>query len=209
MSSSINDLERTSGIKEPVYTKLDLINIIYTIKGTYLEIDARKLYRRRDFYKMNPSELNWKINNSELDELYKLNCIKDKSSMTIEIDLYGKKEIEGQKIYLFGECKIKKRKIDLKSVRCFIKKSSIIAKYKLEIDEKTSNKKPSFHLSIISLKGFPEKSKIHKLIEKHWNLGLNLLKYKDKIELIDGEHFINELRRNNIPAYIYRKITEI
>lgn len=104
IANSIVSLKRGSRTIEQVYTKIDLRNIIYNMKGPFLEIGARQLFRNRDLYDMKPSGLEWKINPSEVKELLKIKCIRDKSTTSIEIDLYGKKEEKRKMIYLIGEC---------------------------------------------------------------------------------------------------------
>jgi len=208
ITNSIVSLKNGSRIMEPVFTKLDLRNIIYNMKGPFLEIGARELFRNRDLYDMKPSGLDWNIDFIEVIELLKMKCIRDKSTTSIQIDLYGKKEEKGRRIYLIGECKFKKKYISPKEFKCFVRKASIIAAHKLSTYEKKHHTKPLFHLIIISMGGFLENINVDQIIKDFWKLKRERI-YQGNIELIDDKNFIKQLKENDISASIYKQIKKI
>jgi len=177
-------------------------------KSRILEEDTRELFRKRDFFNINPESKEWEVNLEELNELNEKSCLKDKTSKTIEIDVYGKKEIEGKTIYLLGECKFKNKIISLKEIKCFIIKVNIIAQHILEHFRRKSQKEPFFNLLIVSLGDFPEFKEINPLVDKYWKLPKRRI-INSRIELLNHNDFINSLKANNISPSYYIQLQEI
>jgi len=101
-----------------------------------------------------------------------------------------------------------KKRISPKELKCFIRKASIIAAYKLSAYEKKYQTKPLFHLIIISMGGFQENINVDQIIEDFWKLKRERI-YHGNIELIDDKNFIKQLKENDISAFIYKKIIKI
>lgn len=183
----------------------DLINLL---KGPRLERDARELLHRRDHYEIKSSGRNWSLETHEIDLLYNYNCLKDKNTKTIEIDIYGKKNRDGKRYYILGECKNRKKSITFSEIKCFILKVNIIANHLLESYKKKNQKEPIFHLIIFSLEGFPDIIKVNELIEENLDLKKGRLLNR-AAELIFYKDFISSLKRNKISVSIYKKLKEL
>jgi len=177
-------------------------------KSRRLEEDARELFRKKDFFNVIPSSKDWALKSEEIDILFENKCIKDRSSKTIEIDVYGKKEIEGKRVYLLGECKYKNKNIDIRELKCFIIKVNIITQHIIEHFNRKYQKQPLFHLFVISLGNFPEYKIIQALLEKYWSHPKGRI-INRRIEIINYNNFINLLKANNISLSYYIQFKEI
>ena len=114
--------------------------IIDEIKGPKLEQDSRIMCERIFKYEMNHDSYNVNISDDECALLYSHICIKDKSTKSIEIDLYGEKRKNGIPYYCLGECKYINKKMSKEDYKCFILKASILANYLIYEFKRTSRK---------------------------------------------------------------------
>lgn len=177
------------------------IILINDLKGSRLETDTRKLFRRELGFEIEDSGKNWDILEEDITFLMHEKCQKDSGTKTIEIDIFGNKKENGKVIYILGECKFRNRKIKLDEIKCFLIKTSIISKKITNFDFENNNH--FFKLALISIEGFPDKAKINLLLDKYWDLPKNLLINKT-IDLIDRDQFIKLLKKNNISFKIYK-----
>lgn len=183
-------------------------NIFYELKSQRLENDARELFRIRDFYTIDTTGLNWRIEPDEIKRLMDSGCQKNQTTKTIDIDIYGHKDVEGKRTYIIGECKILNKLISLSNIKCFILKANIIANHLMIDHLKKSQNKPLFHLVVVSLEGFPDKIDISGLIEENWDLAKGRLLNRT-VEMISYNEFIIQLKINNFSASIYEKLREV
>jgi len=182
-----------------------LKNLIDIAKGQLLETDSRKAFRREYHYRISDSGKNWKINRRQIDYLIKENCQKDPNTKSIEIDIFGEKDLNDRKIYILGECKNRVKPISENEMKCFIIKASIIANHLMRYHELQTQNMPLFHLVVISLKGFARKNIIKSLFRKYWKLPKNRA-LKGSIDLIDKDPYIKLLKKNNISSKFYEEL---
>ncbi|MFX1395782.1 MAG: tetratricopeptide repeat protein [Promethearchaeota archaeon] len=178
---------------------------IDSIKGDLLENDARLLFEKRDYYKMDLTGPNWELEPSEINVLYDENCLRDKNSKTIELDLKGEKLISGIAQYILGEAKYRNKPINNKEIKCFLLKANVIASHLAKVYQKEHGREPSFHLIIVSLGGFPKEHQVDEFVSKFWKLPKNRIANR-RVELIAGKDFVKYLKENNISSKNYRNI---
>lgn len=175
-----------------------------SMKGQFLEMNVRLLYQREYGYEMEYTGKAFMCEENEIDILYDNKCIKDRDSKDIEIDVFGKKIKDINKLtYLIGECKDRKKQITLKDIKCFIIKTSIIAEYFLYSHKREKKNIPKFNLLIVSYHGFPEKAQITQLLSKHWTLPKKRL-VNEKIDLLEKNKLIELMKKNNISITGYK-----
>jgi len=146
---------------------------------------------------------NWVLDNEEIQKFNQEGCLKDVSSRTVELDIYGSKREGNRNTYILGECKYRDKPINLKEFKCFLLKASIIANQEKTHDMKHSLKEPSFHLVVISFGGFSNSDKMKNLLkeDKVWDLAQNRIL---DLELISKNYFIKLLKKNKIQIKFYK-----
>lgn len=201
-----------SRIIDPNLPKEELIQelkknkmLINDLKGSRLETDARKLFRRKMGYEIEDSGKNWEIEQEDIKYLIDEKCQKDSSTKSVEVDIFGNKKDDDIIIYIIGECKFRSKKMNLEEIKCFIIKSSIIAKKILKKFDHSDKTEIKFHLIAISLEGFPDSDNINPILDKYWDIPNGKL-FKKGIDVINRENFITLLKRNNISVDLYKSI---
>ena len=204
------DICEKSKLIDPTLPREQLINEIKRLrqkenlyKGSRLETDARILFRREYNYIIEDSGKNFNTDEDEVDFLIQEGCQKDRKTKTVEIDMIGKKAENKRTTYVIGECKSRNRAINLKEIKCFLIKANIITQIYIDFHDKQGDKKPLFHVIIVSLLGFPSKDVIKELLEQNWDFPKERL-ISRSIELIDKDKFIKLLKLNNLPIDIYK-----
>jgi len=165
-----------------------------------LENDARKLFRKKGKYNIKDSSKEIKLEPEEIDLLYEKKCLDNKSSTTTEIDIFG--ERNNDHLYILGECTFKNRRKIASKIACFFTKVNVIAGHLIAHCERFYQCRPSFHLVILSMKGFPKSEVIKRLKEHHLNITKGRIV---DIEYIDFELFKKLLKENNIKIAKYEK----
>lgn len=173
------------------------------VKGPTLEKDARELYRKQFGYEIPTQQINRIIEEQDSEILYNEDCLRDKNSKTIEIDVLGKKKDRDRKTYIIGECKHREKPLSLKKIKCFLIKAAIVAKQKIRSNREKNLSEPNFHLVIISLGGFPENFNFNEMIDNYWK-GIPKSRIKEK-DLIERDRFISLLKEYKIPYEFYKK----
>ena len=164
-----------------------------------LENDARKLFRRKNKYVIKDSGKEIDLKPKEIDLLYEKKCLTNKSSKTTEIDIFG--EWNSMHQYILGECTFKNQRKIISKIKCFFTKVNIIADHLIAQCERLYQSQPTFHLVIVSMKGFPKNEVKKRLEVDHLNIFGKIV----DIEYIDFELFKKLLKENDIKIAKYEK----
>lgn len=166
-------------------------------RASLLEYHAKSILSKEygyEFFEEDKSNLLCEL--GQIDLLFNNNCIKNKNSKSIELDLIGVREDNEQKIFILGECKSGKNKMTEKELKCYIIKTNMFAHHLIK-NNKHESKQILFHLIIISLEGLSREEKMEEFIKKFWNLPTKHI-YNSKIELIVSKEFKKLLKKHKI-----------
>ncbi|MHA2006315.1 MAG: hypothetical protein ACXACO_10225 [Promethearchaeota archaeon] len=198
--SKVLTLEKDLVEKEEIIRKQD--KIIDALKGRPFEVDARILLREKFHYDMEDKQFNLNITDQQAFNLHTNSCLKDKSTKSIEIDLYGNKKEQGNIFCALGECKTIKNKMSMKDAKCFLLKASIVAFNEIENFTRRAKKKeplPNFELFLVSLKGFNFKPKDFDW-KKYWRPDNKRMK---KIHFLHGNDLLELFKEIGIQIKHY------
>lgn len=178
---------------------LEFKNLLNRIMQQQLEEDARKLFRKKNYYGVLDSGLDFTLTPEDINNLYDQKCLRDKISKTIEIDLFGSKNDE--EIFILGETTILSLEKLKKKIKCFYLKANIIGNYHITHSEKLNKKKPKFHIAFISLRGFPSNEVLNKIKKEYLKLSEHRI---FDIEFLDYENFYKLLGKHHIKRDKYK-----
>lgn len=197
-----NELDKSECIEKVLRMK----EIIDNNKGNTLENDARELCRRIYNIDIATTSKEWKIDYNQVAYLYDVGCLKDKSTQSLEIDIYGENNTKNMKYILLGECKAKNKPMSNKEIFCFVMKANLIGEgiSKSFRNDSSKNHELNFQFIIISLGGFSIDDP-----EQIFNQNCNSLIKKFKIELFDLDRFIKCLKQNKINPKFYNDLKSI
>ncbi|MFW9894777.1 MAG: hypothetical protein ACFFD7_03135 [Candidatus Thorarchaeota archaeon] len=163
----------------------------------------RKIYREIGKYDILDSVHEIKLEPEEIDLLFERKCLKDKSTTTLEIDIFSENKRDHE--YILGECTfISQRKI-AKKIKCFFAKVDIITKHLINYCERMYQVKPKFHIIIISMSGFPSKEIVKQIEGDSLDLSRNRIL---NIEYINYDQFKKLAKENRVKVDKYKKVLE-
>lgn len=178
---------------------LEFKNLVNRMMQQQLEEDARKLFRKKNNYDIIDSGLDFTLTPEDINNLFDQKCLHDKISKTIEIDLFGSKNDE--EIFILGETTVLNLKKLEKKIKCFYLKANIIGDYYINHCEKLNKKVPKFHITLISLRGFPSNEVLNKIKKENLKLSSHRI---FETELLDYEKFYKLLGQHHIKRDTYR-----
>ena len=180
----------------------DLRLIVNDLKGCDLEYKIRMLLNKRDNYSMDFDGKNVNLSLKNRRFLNKENCLKDMSTTTKEIDLFGIKNLSEKDIIVIGECTNRNKVISMNKIKKFIITANILSEQELN---KKKERNLEFHLIIASYGGFPGENMIQKMLEKYWTQDIEKIIDK-KIELLDIPEIIKLFKQHGIRCapYLYK-----